>query len=253
MKILILALFVISAFAQDAPVEKPADSTRIVTRVIEFILDDGEKMQKLAGMFAHRVHRINVEPSVGLVVITGREQDVIEVERAILRFYKPKPLEAGISGPANRNFELVLQVLYAKAEGSENSVPAGMQAVVQQLKQVTNLTSFRSIESQVIRIRNGEKVQTLGMLQWPDTPDRSTATYQFQATVKIKGLVIQCDELRYVARIPYVTAPEQYAFRDINIFTAVDLKPGQATVIGKANASAKDGAIVLVLTARLVD
>jgi len=258
MKLIALTLFAAALWGQEA---KPMPSLslatpppRMTTRVMEFILDDGEKMQKIAQLFAHRLHRIQVEPSVGLVVMTGTEADVLEVESAIKRYYKPKPLEAGISGPPNRNFELVLQVLHASSTGTQTEVPTALQPVVQQLKQLTNLTSFRTVESEVIRIRSGERFETTGILQWPGVPDPAIPVYQFRTTVQPKGVLIQCDRLVFSARIPVPSGPNnQVQFGEIVIQTAVDLKPGQATIIGKASASSKDGALILVLTAKLVD
>lgn len=258
MKLIALTLLTAALWAQEAtpppkPAPSPATSPRPVTRVMEFILDDGLKMQQIAALFAHRLHRIQVEPAVGLLVMTGSEADVNEVEAAIKRYYKPKPLEAGISGPANRNFEIILHVLYAKSEGNEVSVSASMQPVVQQLKLLTNLTSFRSIETQVLRVRSGEKIESNAILQWPEALERSSPQYQFRTTVRPKGVLIQCDNLHFSARTPYATGPDSFQYRETGFSTSVDLKPGQATVIGKSNASPKDGAIIAVLTAKFVD
>lgn len=254
MKLLTLLTIAFAAFAQEATAPKPTPAPRVVSRVIEFVLDDGEKMQKIAGLFAHRLNRIIVEPSVGLLVMTGNEADVNEVEAAIKRYYKPKPLEPGFAGPPNRNFEINLQVLHASSEGNLEAVPATLLPVVQQLKQVTRLTSFRVIESQILRVRSGEEVEATGVLQWPGVPEKVSPMYQLRGVVKPKGVLIQCDKLRFGARIPYLSgAPDSYQFQELLISTSVDLKPNQLTVIGKANASVKDGALILVLTAKLAD
>ncbi len=254
MKLLSLAFVAIAAFSQEAaPQPKAAPAPKRVTRVMEFILDDGEKMRKIAELFAHRLQRIQVEPSVGLLVMTGWEEDVTEVEAAIKRYYKPKPMEAGISGPPNRNFELVLHILQGTSGEALSDVPSSLQATVQQIKQVTNLSSFRAIESQVLRIRSGEKLFTNGVLLWPNVPLDSSPGYEFEAGVRPRGVYIQCDPLRFRARIPFVTAGGKFQYTDVAIQTAVDLKPGQATVIGKTNASLKDGSIILVLAAKFAD
>jgi hypothetical protein len=90
-------------------------------------------------------------------------------------------------------------------------------------------------------------------LQWPEAFDRSTPSYQFTSTVRPKGVLIQCDNFSFNARTPYATGPDSFQYRETGFFTSVDVKPGQATVIGKSNASPKDGALILVLTAKLVD
>jgi hypothetical protein len=254
MKLLTLAFVTFVAFAQEpAPQAKSAPAPKRVTRVMEFILDDGEKMRKIAELFAHRLQRIQVEPSVGLLVMTGWEEDVNEVEAAIKRYYKPKPMEAGIGGPPNRNFELVLHILQATSDGVQSDVPSSLQPSVQQLRQLTNLTSFRAIESQIVRIRSGEKLVATGILRWPNAPVDSSPNYEFEAVVKPRGVYIQCDQLKFRARIPFLNSNAKFQYTDVAIQTAVDLKPGQATIIGKTNASLKDGSVMLVLTAKLVD
>ncbi len=249
MKLIPLLVLTSLGWAQEAPAVAP----RPVTRVFEFVLDDAEKIQRLAELFGNRLQRAKVDPALGLVVLTGAEADVVEAEAAIKRYYKPKALEAAISGPPNRNFELVLHVLHARQEGTESLAPPSLQPVIQQLKQLTNLTSFRTVESQVLRVRSGEKAEVTGVLQSAEYPEKVASQYQFRIAVRPSGVKIRCDDLRFSARLPYAVGPDLHQFRELLFFTAVDLKPGQATVIGKANASAKDGAIILVLTANFVD
>lgn len=255
MKLIALTLLTAALWAQEAaPPPAAANPTRPVTRVIEFILDDGEKMQKLAQLFAHKLNRVQVEPALGLVVLTGPPTEVNEVEAAIRRYYKPKPMEAGISGPPNRNYELTLHVLQGQSDGNEAiGIPASLSPVVQQLKSVSTLTSFRALESQLIKVRDNQKIGTTGVLAFSQLNDEA-ARYEISGIVRSKGVMIQIDNLAFTARVPTVTvAANNTRFHDVAIFSSLDLKPGQATVIGKANAGPKSGALILILTAKLVD
>ncbi|MDX2268673.1 MAG: hypothetical protein NW208_11250 [Bryobacter sp.] len=242
MKLLTFFLLAASMFAQEP-----------VTRVFEFILDDGEKMQKLSALFAHKLARIQVEPALGLVVMTGSEAQVTEVEALLKKYYKPKALEAGISGPPNRNIELVTQILYARSEGSDSTYPATLQPIVQQLKQLTLLNSFNVVETQVVQLRNGTNFELRGTMQLPGIPESAATSYGYSGAMRISGTKIQGDKIRFSGRVPYRVGEGQYQFMEVALVTSFDLKPGQSTVIGKTNASTKDGSIILILTARLVD
>lgn len=256
MKLITLTLLAAALWAQEATPPPPAaNPTRPVTRVIEFILDDGEKMQKLAQLFAHKLNRIQVEPALGLVVLTGPQAEVTEVEAAIKRYYKPKPLEAGFGGPPNRNFELTFHVLQGRNEGNENAgIPTALGPAIQQLRAVSNLTSFRSLESQILRVRDGEKIGVTGLLNFSPSGESDSPRYDLSGKVHSKGAMIQVDDFRFQTRIlAPSSSPANRNYYEVAIYSSIDLKPGQVTVIGKTNASPKDGALILVLTAKLVD
>jgi hypothetical protein len=268
MKLILFTFCALAAIAQQAAEPKPeprpepkpaanaspapAAGTR-VTRVFEFVPDDAEQMQKLSQLVAASLARIHLEPALGLVAMTGSEEAVTEAERLLKQYYKSKPMQPGTSGIANRNVELVTQILYARTEGNENSYPASLQPVVQQLKQVTRLNSFSVVETQVARVRIGSEFNVSGTVQWPGNPESVPQTYQYKGLLKIAGAKIQIDQLRFGSRVPFRVGESQYQFMEVGLNTFVDLQPGQATVVGKTNASTKDGSIILVLTARLVD
>jgi hypothetical protein len=247
MKLLIIFLLAIAAVAQEA-----TPKAKRVDRIVEFVPDGTDQMHRLANLFGSSV-AVKVEPTLGLVMLSGTEDQVEEAMKAILKYYKAKPGQAAPAGPG-RGIELTLHILQGKSEGNDMSgVPAALNPVIQQMKQVTNLTSFRSLETQIMRVRDGEKVETTGVLVWADVPDKALPVYQFRALVRAKGPVIQCDNLGFGGRVPYLTGGENYQYREVGVSTSLDVKPGQWTVIGKTNASAKEGAIILVLSAKFVD
>ncbi|GAB4364894.1 MAG: hypothetical protein OHK0021_08650 [Bryobacter sp.] len=242
MKLLTFFLLAASMFAQEP-----------VTRVFEFLPEDGEKMQKISAMFSNNSRRVLVEPALGLIVMTGPEAQVAEVETFLKKFYKPKALEGGISVSPNRNIELVTQILYARSEGNESNYPATLQPIVQQLKQLTQLNSFNVVETQVVRLRNGTNFELRGTMHLPGIPEMAATSYGYSGTMQISGAKVQGDKIRFSGRVPYRVGEGQYQFMEVALVTSFDLKPGQSTVIGKTNASTKDGSIILILTARLVD
>ncbi|MCC6859218.1 MAG: hypothetical protein IT158_11680, partial [Bryobacterales bacterium] len=70
-----------------------------------------------------------------------------------------------------------------------------------------------------------------------------------------KGALVRLEGLQFRASVPQaLTAGQgQVQFQDVGITTDVDLREGQKVVIGKANADAAGSALVLVLTARVME
>ena len=160
-----------------------------------------------------------VEPSLKLIDIWnehGNKEKLDEAEQLIRRYYKPK-----ISPARDKNVEVTLYVLNGKQGTAEPSdAPSQLAPVLQQIKQSTGLGTFKILEIQILRVREGNRVEASGVFAWPDINE---------------------------------SASLQYQFREVGINSSFDLKPNQIIVVGKSNASSKDGVIILVLSAKIVD
>jgi hypothetical protein len=221
-----------------------------VTRIFEYEKDGTDQVHRLIPLMQTPGLKIQVDPVLGLVsIFTDSEEKAAAAEQTFRKHYKAKALVV-----ADRNVELTLHVLYAKAGSKEPSetVPA-LTPVIQQLKQATTLSTFRSVETQIVRVRSGKKVESSGVLNWTETPDNSSPTYQFQSKVSVDGNSIKLDELKFGVRVPFKVGENMFQFREVGITSTFDVKPGQLVVVGKTNTSGSDGALILVLTAKLVD
>ena len=219
------------------------------SKFVEYEPDGTDSIQNFRKLLGPTGVGFEADSSLKLATIWGNSQSKLdEAEQLIKKYYKPK---AG-SAPAqlDRNVELTLHVLHAKMSSTEpNDTQSILAPVIQQLKQATALTSFRTVETQILRIRSGKKVETSGILVWNDAPESAAPNYQFRTEVSIQGASIRVDNLNFGVRVPY-KLNENY---QVGINSSFDMKPGQYTVVGKANASAKDGALVLILSAKIVD
>jgi len=238
MKLILMSLFLVSCLNAQ------------VHRIIEYTVDGTDHVQRLTALIQIPGVKVIADPVLGLVSIWAENEEKAGAAEAQFRkFFKPK---APIS--TERNVEVSLHVLYAKQEGNEmTEVPAILQPVVQQLKQVTLLSSFRSVETQILRIRSGKRIESSGVLTWSDVPDNVTPLLQFKAEVNATGTQIFLENLNFGVRVPNKVGENQFQYREVGITTSLDLKPGQLVVVGKTNVSPKEGALVLVLSAKLVD
>jgi len=214
--------------------------------MFEYQPDGTDQVQRLTALIQIPGVKILADPVIGVVSIVGdTEEKVNMVEQYFKKHFKPKAPSV-----ADRNIELTLHILYAK---TASNVQAALQPVLQQLKQSTMLTSFRSVETQILRVRSTKRVEASGVLTWDDVPENVSPLYQFRTDVTAIGNSIRIDSMNFGVRIPSKVAENNFQFREVGITSTLDLKPGQFVVVGKTNTSPKDGALVLVLSAKLVD
>jgi len=67
-----------------------------------------------------------------------------------------------------------------------------------------------------------------------------------------KARVVRINDLALVLRIPVRSGPE-LNYQEVSIGTSVDALEGQKVVVGKANIDNADSALILVLTAKVID
>lgn len=223
-----------------------------VNRFMEYEPDGTDQVQRFEKLLSPSNVGFLAEPTLKLIHIWGPSKESLdEAEQLIRRYYKPKP--AGIK---DRNVEITLHILLGKSGTSEPSdAPPALNAVIAQLKQVTTLTSFRNLETQILRVRDGKRVESSGVLPWSDVPESAAPLYQFKADVSAPGTSIRLEDLKFGTTVPYKvgTGENQYQFRQVGVNSSFDVKPGQQVVVGKTNASSKDGSLIMVLSARIVE
>ncbi len=225
-----------------------------VMRVFEYVADSSDQANRIVLMLQGPGIIVKNDPVLGLVtVIADTEEKLSKTEEAFRKYYKPKP-----NSSSNQNIELVLSILHATVSGNQVDVPAALVPVVQQLKSVTNLKSFQSVEMQMLRARVNTNVESSGMLTWTETPENFAPQYQFKATVGTAGNLIRLEHLHFGVRVPVKTGSSdpnntQFQMREVGINASFDVKPGQQVVVGKTNTSGKDGALILVVSAKIVD
>jgi len=228
-----------------------AQSNRI-NRIIEFEPDGSDQIKNFEKLLGPSSVGFVVEPSLKLINIwtdAANKEKLDEAEQLIRRYYKPK-----ISPARDKNVEVTLYVLNGKQGTAEPSdAPSQLAPVLQQIKQSTGLGTFKILEIQILRVREGNRVEASGVFAWPDTNESASPQYQFKADVAIANTNIQLNALKFGCRMPIKHSENQYQFREVGINSSFDLKPNQIIVVGKSNASSKDGAIILVLSAKIVD
>ncbi len=241
MKILLLLLMSTLLIAQ---VNRPS-------RIIEYEPDGSDQAERFIKIFRAANVFYDYDPVLKIVTLQADTKEKLDESEALFRrYYKPKSAVT----ITDRNVELTLNVLHGKSGTAEKGdVPASLNAVIQQLKQVTSLTTFNNVETQILRVREGKRVESSGVLVWQDFPEYAAPTYNLSAGLSLTGQSVKLNELKVGVRMYYKVGDSQYQSREVGINTALDMKSGQQVVVGKTNASSKDGALIFVISARIVD
>jgi hypothetical protein len=138
--------------------------------------------------------------------------------------------------------ELTVYLLYASAqEVPSASVPADLESTVKILRGEFSYKSYRVLDSNILRTRDGEQVYTSGTLP------AGRGTYDF----RINKATISGPPPR-ILRIDGLQLNVAMDGR-AGIQTNLDAKEGQKTVVGKANVGNSEDAIFLVITPKVVE
>jgi len=162
--------------------------------------------------------------------------------------------------PSNRNVELVAYMLEASQEASESQLPPTLTPVVDELNDLFVYKSYRLVDTLALRARDGRAAEVSGVLPISsDLQETARLGYEFgfeQVYIDQNGdeNFILFDHLRLQIQVPFLLVRGQgVQFRDIGIFSDVDVREGQKVVVGKSNVDGTNNALFLVVTAKVID
>jgi len=181
----------------------------------------------------------------GLRVLSVRAPKEImpAIEDAIKRLDVPMP---------RKDAELTIHVLMASDQPATAAMPAGLQPVINQLKNVLSYKGYQLVDTLIARGRdtNNTTATNLQGILPIDAPFPGTFSYQFRASFRIvnpdgKETVLRLDSMRFQLTVPIDIGGHT---TNLEINTDVEIPRGQQVVVGKA--SYKDRAFILVMNAK---
>jgi hypothetical protein len=191
---------------------------------------------------------INADNDPKVLSVRAPQEVLAAIEESLKRLDVPQP-------PA-RNIVLDAYLLVASMHGSTENIPSELEPVVQQLKSVFKYHGFRLLATSSLRTRDGHGGQTNGVL--PSVLEGSMPTnYDFHVgsttiTSDSKERVIRIDDMRLGLRVQ-VKSEIDLQYHEVHINTSIDIREGQKVVVGKANIDNADNALILVLTAKVIE
>jgi type II secretory pathway component GspD/PulD (secretin) len=239
-----------SAFAQEEKKAEAPKPQNFVQRIVQVQHASPDRLRSLLEIFGIQ---IKSDHNLKTIALSGPAESVKAAEDAIRRLDVP---------PVSRNIKSTFYMIMAsqKAEG-DGKLPGELDSVIKQLKTISAYQNYRLLDTIVLRSREGNQADTAGTLPSPvkvaETPQSGTYRLSFNS-VSVdpdtkNGHLVHFNNLNFVARMPLSTGPNQFQFHENRIATSVDVREGQKVVLGKANVELGDSALILVVTAKVVD
>jgi hypothetical protein len=196
---------------------------------------------------------VRENPNLRVIAISGPAALMPTIEETIRRLDVPPP--------AQQNVELTVYLLLASDQ--EGSVPAELEGVVKQLRTTFGFKGVRSVDTLVVRSRDTRASQVSGLSKLdPEIPNPSTYSLSHAgASINSdeKGRSIRLNGLRFNAKIPARNQQVEggtvvgYSWIDAGFVTDIDVREGQKVVVGKAAVGGTNSALILVITAKVLE
>ncbi|MGI8988708.1 MAG: hypothetical protein ACR2I2_03865 [Bryobacteraceae bacterium] len=237
-RLLTVLLFLSSAFGQTSPDGE-------ITRLFTVRYANVNHLRDLLGVFGAK---ISID-SAGAIAAHGSPATVDAIGEAIKRL--------DVAPAAVENVEIDVYMLMASRSGSSGSLPKELDAVVKQLKGTFNYQDYRLLETAVTRTRDGGHAVLTGFIPM-----------QFEGQPMIYALLlgpiaiasegkersVRINNFKMTFQVPYRTDQSGgFSYRQAEMNTDLDVREGQKVVVGKSNINGSNDAMILVVTAKLVN
>jgi len=203
-------------------------------------------VNRLANLF--RAFGATVQPDSDLRALSVRapKEVLAAIEESLQRL--------DVAQPAAKNIEIDAYLLTASQQGLTGSVPPDLDPVVKQLKTIFNYRNFRLLGTLTLRGRDGSGGSVNGVLPAVSAESTRPTIYMFD----MRSATIIPDSKERSVRIDQLDLRLNFALNkegnwDAHIHTSIDVHEGQRVVVGKANIDNADNALILVLTARVIE
>ena len=182
------------------------------------------------------------------IVLNGSQEMINAAEQLVKSLdIAPKPLH---------NVEVTGFIILASPQTSEpGAVPAELEPVLRQFRGVLTYKSFRLLDTVILRAREDQpSIDTAGVLPMPGVPAGFATSYAFHFVhPRVTEEAVHLGGLSLNVRMPVAGPGGQVTFADVYIKTDVDIKPNQKVAIGKASVNKEGDALILVVSAKVVD
>lgn len=238
-RLLTFFLFAVLAFAEQRaskiiPV-KNVDANRLANKIGELTLAN------ISGPSGLRMTTVQNN-----IVLSGPDDAVAAAEQLI------KALD--VAEPKLRTIEVAgYIVLGMQQAGDGGAMPADLDPVLKQFRSLLSYKNFRVLDTIILRGKENSYMSSDGFLALPGS---AGATADF--TVQHPGVtddIVHLKNLALTVHIPTTRVNDKghVITTDVRIATDADVKAGQKVAIGKASVDSAGDALILVISAKVVD
>ena len=159
------------------------------------------------------------------------------------------------SAPRERNIEVSGYIVLASVESKPEAanMPPDLEPVLKQFRSLLNYKSFRVLDTLILRGKENSGMGTTGFLTVPGS-QAGTSDFRVQRPT-VTDDIIHLKDLMLRIMIPtgYNNVKGDPGYHEVHIATDADVKAGQKVAIGKASVNEKGDALILVVSAKVVD
>ena len=203
--------------------------------------------------------KVDLSGAFQSLIVTGPPEAVKAAEALITKYDVPPPPPPPPQRTRNIELTTYLVATLPQAEQQE-AVPDEIAGVVKQLKSVFAYKSYRVLDTLFVRSRVGQAVEVSSIGSPPGPaglPTNITAHYtlrlnSLRLSQDEKGSTVRLDGMRFSARIP-IGQGTSFQYIDSGFNTDLDVREGQKVVVGKTGIGSSSEALILVVTAKVVD
>ena len=240
-KLMIASLVVLLPLMAQKEKEKTEDANWPVRMFQVKYADVG----RLANLF--RAFGATVQPDSDLRALSVRapKEVLAAIEESLQRL--------DVAQPPAKNIEINAYLLTASQQGLTGNIPPDLDPVVKQLKTIFNYHNFRLLGTLALRGRDGSGGAVNGVLPAVSADAARPTIYFFE----MRSATIVSESKERSVRIDQLELRLNFGLKegswDARIHTSIDVHEGQKVVVGKANIDNADNALILVLTAKVIE
>lgn len=192
-----------------------------------------------------------------LQTLTVRDfpENIAAIEEALKRLDVPD------KSPVSLEFQLHL-IAASMAPSEKTTLPKNLEPVVEQLKSTLKFTNYRYVTSALNRVSDRGKIESsgvtgslfpnlTGITNTPDTP--AFYLYNLSRVALTQDMAgkesIQIEMFKFGVSVP-INFRQNTQYKDVGIQTPLSLREGEMVVVGTANISGMDEAIIVVISVK---
>ena len=228
---------------EQAPSGKAQKEERVL-KVIQLKYADPYHVADLLSLFGAS---LKSDRQAKVLTVVGPPSAVAAVEEAVKKLDVPPPPEKDIDLTA-------YFVLASHQPVQAADLPPELDEVVAQLKRVLNYKSFQLLNTAFLRARDGERANVSGVATVGTEAVHFRLGFR-SADITLEGKVrtVRISDLGFDADHPANATALEAKTTSAGIHTNIDIAEGQKVVVGRTTLDFADNALILVLTAKVID
>lgn len=208
--------------------------------------------------------QMSFNPELRTISVKDFPENVAAIEEALKRLDVPFPPPPPSPPPISLEFQLHL-IAASMTAGEKTTFPKSIENVLPQLQASLKFTSYRYINTAIHRVNNDGRLEASGvnssLFPVPSGVINTNETPAFsQYSVGNLRLItdttgkefVQIRNFKFGVSVPLRLSGNNVQYKDIGINTELTLREGELAVVGTANASVADEAIIVVVSVKKV-